>query len=134
MEEAVWVYLMVQWVISPATAEGGKKEGKREKGVCLRENLYLGLISHAQAEWRIFCCTDLFVRSYLPMEDPGALQEHTHHLDLPSSPLLSSDCTLSPLASLCGKKKQVSILGIKSPFVRGKSHGADFNLNRFIST
>lgn len=55
MERAVWVYLMVQWVISSATAEGGEKRGmKREKGVCLRENLYLGLISHAQAEWRIF--------------------------------------------------------------------------------
>lgn len=66
---------MLQWVISSATAEGGKKRGmKREAGVCLRENLYLGLISHAQAEWRIFFAVQIsFVRSYLPMEDPGAL-------------------------------------------------------------
>lgn len=54
MERAVWVYLVVQWVISSATAEREKRGEKREKGVCLRENLYLGLISHAQAEWRIF--------------------------------------------------------------------------------
>lgn len=47
-----------------------------------------------------------FVRSYLPMEDPGALREHRHHLDLPSSRRLSSAGTLSPLASLCRGDKR----------------------------
>lgn len=98
------------------------REGERERkgSMCLRENLYLGLISHALAEWRIFflyrsLCQILpthgrprgTLRTYASPRfafQPTSLQRSHPSLSLP------------PLASLC-RKIQVSILEIKSQFV-----------------
>lgn len=66
---------MVQWVISSATAEGGgrKRDEKREGSMFKRESLSgLNIPCSSRVE-DFFVVQISFVRSYLPMEDPGAL-------------------------------------------------------------